>query len=139
MIPLALNMNYGSAEFRAKVAEGLVQMLEHDGPYLVHCTEGKDRTGFVCALLEALCGASYEEIVADYMITYDNYYQITKETDAARYDILVGNLLDPILYSIVGNDADLASADLAKGAARLLLDAGMTEAQVEALRAKLGA
>jgi len=24
-------------------------MIEHEGPYLVHCTEGKDRAGFVSA------------------------------------------------------------------------------------------
>ena len=29
---------------------------------------------YVCALLEGLCGATYEEIVADYLITYYNYY-----------------------------------------------------------------
>ena len=82
VIPLALNMNYGSAEFREKVAAGLIEMTQHEGPYLVHCTEGKDRTGFVCVLLEALCGASYQEIVDDYMITYDNYYKITTSTQA---------------------------------------------------------
>lgn len=140
VIPLALNMNYGSAEFREKVAAGLIQMSEQEGPYLVHCTEGKDRTGFVCMLLEALCGASYQEIVDDYMITYDNYYKITKESDAERYDVIVENVLDPMLRSMVGDDAaDLTTADLAGCAADLLLDAGMTEAQLAALKAKLGA
>ena len=140
VIPLALNMNYGSAEFREKVANGLIEMTAHDGPYLVHCTEGKDRTGFVCLLLEALCGASYQEIVDDYMITYDNYYKITKESDPERYGVIIENVLDPMLYSIVGNkDADLSAADLAEAAAQLLLNAGMTETQLSALKAKLSA
>ena len=69
--PLAMNMNFGSDVFRGKVADGLKAVLAHDGPYLIHCTEGKDRTGFVCMLVEALCGAGYQEIVDDYMITYD--------------------------------------------------------------------
>jgi protein tyrosine/serine phosphatase len=37
--------------------------------YVVHCIEGKDRTGYVCALLEGLCGATYEEIVAASKLT----------------------------------------------------------------------
>ena len=74
------------------------------------------------------------------MITYDNYYQITPADDAERYDVIVESVLDPMIRSIVGDDtADLASADLAACAARLLADAGMTDAQIEALKAKLGA
>lgn len=139
VIPLALNMNYGSAEFREKVAAGLIEMAQHEGPYLVHCTEGKDRTGFVCLLLEALCGASYREIVDDYMITYDNYYKITQANDAERYDVIVENVLDPMVRSIVGDDAaDLGTADLVGAAQRLLLDAGMTDAQIDALKTNLG-
>ena len=139
VIPLALNMNYGSAEFREKAAAGFIEMTRHEGPYLVHCTEGKDRTGFVCVLLEALCGASYAEIADDYMITYGNYYGITQADDAERYGVIVENVLDPMVRSIVGEDgADLASADLAGAARRLLLDAGMTEAQLNELKAKLG-
>ena len=138
VIPLTLNMNYGSEAFRGKVAAGLAEMATHDGPYLIHCTEGKDRTGYVCMLLEALCGASYSEIVEDYMITYDNYYGITPETDADRYNVIVENVLDPMIGSVVGDgEADLETADLAGCAERLLLNAGMTQEQLEALKSKL--
>lgn len=34
--------------------------------------------------LEALCGTSYDEMLDDYMISYDNYYGINKEKDKAR-------------------------------------------------------
>ena len=61
VLPLAMNMNFTSAEFRRKAAKGLTAMAENDGPFLIHCTEGKDRTGFMCMLVEALCGASYQE------------------------------------------------------------------------------
>ena len=37
--PIALNMNLGSADFREKLAKGLIAMSEKEGPYLVHCTE----------------------------------------------------------------------------------------------------
>lgn len=135
---LTLNMNYSSADFRVKVANGLIAMTGHEGPYLVHCTEGKDRTGFVCMLLEMLCGASYDEIVSDYMITYANYYGISKETDAKRYDVIVENVLLPMLNSVIGDgSADPKTADLSACAEKFLQSAGMTEAQIAALKAAL--
>ncbi len=140
VIPLALNMNYGSDEFRSKVASGLAEMAEKDGPYLIHCTEGKDRTGFVCMLIEALAGASYQEIVDDYMITYDNYYKITWESDQERYDVIVRSVLVPMIRSMAGDDSlDLREADLSVYAEAFLKDAGMSGEQVEALKAKLTA
>ena len=139
VIPLALNVNFSSEEFRSKLVTGLTEMAERDGPYLVHCTEGKDRTGFVCMLLEALCGSNCSEIVDDYMITYDNYYGITKSADAARYDVIVENVLYPMLREVVGDDSvDLETADLAEYAERYLMELGMKEEQVAALKQKLG-
>ena len=136
VVLVKLNMNYSSNDFKAKVANGMIFMAENPGPYLVHCTEGKDRTGFVCMLLEALCGASYKEIVDDYMITYDNYYKITAESEAKRYNVIVSEVLDPMVRTIV-SDEDLTKADLAAGAEQYLLEGGMTEAQIAALKENL--
>ncbi|MDE5899477.1 MAG: tyrosine-protein phosphatase, partial [Treponemataceae bacterium] len=41
-------------------------MLEHPGPFYIHCRLGSDRTGVTCAVFAALCGASWEDIAADY-------------------------------------------------------------------------
>lgn len=35
-------------------------------PVLVHCTQGKDRTGLVVLLVSLLCGASEEAVARDY-------------------------------------------------------------------------
>ncbi len=138
VIPLALNMNFGSEEFRGKVVRGLEAMADNDGPYLVHCTEGKDRTGFVCMLIEALTGATYEEIVADYMITYYNYYGITEQNEKAKYDIIVSDVLDPMIRSMAGDDSiDLRTADLAAYAERFLKNAGMAAEKIDALKTRL--
>ncbi len=137
--PIALNANYGSQAFREKLAAGLAVMAQQEGPYLVHCTEGKDRTGFVCMLLEALCGAAYDEIEADYMKTYENYYGITKTADAEKYDTIVENVMVPMLQIIAGaDDADVKTADLAAGAAQYLTAGGLSDVQIAALKAKLG-
>lgn len=44
-------------------------LAEEDGPTLVHCAAGKDRTGFAVALLHDLLGVHRDDILADYMLT----------------------------------------------------------------------
>ena len=113
-------------------------MAEQPGPYLVHCTEGKDRTGYVCMLLEALCGASYDELETDYMLTYDNYYGITKESDPEKYDAIAESVFLPMLQSLAGNTGDgLRNADYSVCARQVLLAGGMTQEQIDGLEARL--
>ncbi len=42
-----------------------------DGPALVHCAAGKDRTGVIVALTHHLLGVPPEAMVADYLLTND--------------------------------------------------------------------
>lgn len=44
---------------------------------IVHCTQGKDRTGMLCMLLQAIAGVSDDEIIADY--AKSSTTQVTKE------------------------------------------------------------
>lgn len=73
IIPLDLIVEFESESFRDGLAEGFRFLADHEGPYLVHCTMGKDRAGFTCAVLECLMGASEDEVVSDYMVSYYNY------------------------------------------------------------------
>ena len=137
-MPLAMNMNYKSDEFRAKVADGFKQMMFFNGPYYIHCQEGKDRTGFVCIVIEALCGASYQELVDDYMITYDNYYGITPEKDSERYTVIVENVLQPMISSMVGDESvDIKSANLSIYAEEFLKSGGMTDDTLTDLKSNI--
>lgn len=132
---LSLNMSlaYNSDEFKAGIVKGLVFMSENKGPYLFHCTEGKDRTGFFAALLESLMGASKDEIVKDYMQSYINYYNVKEGTD--QYNLISQDVLN-MLKTITGA-SDLDNADLAAGAEKYLLSGGMTADQINALKTNL--
>lgn len=135
---LSMDMNYESERFRGGVVGGLTALAEKEGPFLIHCTEGKDRTGFVCMLIEALCGASYDELVADYMITYDNYYQINKENNAEQYEVIVREVLDPMIREVVGDEnVDIHTADLSEYAEHYLTGLGMSGDTIARLRSKL--
>ena len=138
VIPIALSMNFTSEDFGASLAEGLKEMSSKDGPYLVHCTEGKDRTGFVCMVLEALAGASWQEIVDDYMLTYANYYKITPQKDPEKYELILERNLVAMMKFVIGDPgADPATADLSQAARRYLTVAGMTDEQVDLLLRRL--
>ena len=134
---IAVNMvvDITSDDFRASVAKGLAYMAAHEGPYLVHCKEGKDRTGFVCAILECLMGASAEEVTADYMVTYYNFFGVKPGTE--QYDAIRSGNIDKIL-ALVFNVPDIYQADLAECAGQYLLSAGLDQETIAALKEKLG-
>ena len=71
-IELGMKMDFGSDDFNSRLAEGFRYLIQNPAPYVIHCQEGKDRTAFACALLEFLTGASYDEIVGDYITTFYN-------------------------------------------------------------------
>ena len=133
-----LTANYKDDVFKKKIAAGFVDLSQHEGPYLVNCTEGKDRTGFAVMLLEALSGATYDEIVEDYMITYFNYYGIARFNEEDRYYQLKENNLDVMLRYIAGDsNADLEHTDFGPCAEAYLKSAGMTDGQIALLKSRL--
>ena len=139
VVALGMPVDYTSDSFAETLAGGLARLSALEGPYLVHCTEGKDRAGFTSALLECLMGATEEEVVADYMVSYANYYGVTKESDSEKYELIVSNNIANMLRTIAGLEkgASLEGADLQAGAETYLTSHGMTSEQVAALRANL--
>lgn len=122
-------------DYNKRLVEALKVLPTYPAPYIVHCMEGKDRTGYVCALLEGLCGASYEEIVADYLVTYKNYYRITPETDRGLCNTLVSLRLNTCLmyYAGVDDESQLPNIDYEKAFSGYLLSHGMSQQQLDAL------
>lgn len=55
-----------SPQFGKTLRDVLGFVAGHQGPYLVHCRLGTDRTGVITAVLEALAGVPWETIAADY-------------------------------------------------------------------------
>jgi len=44
-------------------------LLEDRAPLVIHCTAGKDRTGFACALILNALGVAENVIAEDYLLT----------------------------------------------------------------------
>jgi protein-tyrosine phosphatase len=45
------------------------RLAEVDGPSLIHCLAGKDRTGIAVALLHRIVGVHHDDMMSDYMMT----------------------------------------------------------------------
>ena len=138
VIPLNLGVDFTAQDFQAGLAKGFRFLIAHETPYLVHCTEGKDRAGFVSAMLECLMGATADEVIADYMVTYFNYYGVEPGTE--QYDAIVRSNIQKSLGTAFGvEDITAADVDLAACARAYMLGIGLSEEEVDALTEKLGA
>jgi len=85
IVGLGSNADYLDSPFMDKLSHAVRQMLVMPAPYLIHCNEGKDRTGFYFLLLEALCGATIEEMKIDYMQTFENLYH--QQRGSEQYEL----------------------------------------------------
>jgi len=77
-------------------------LAEADGPIVVHCAAGKDRTGLICALTHHVLGVGEADIMADYLLTND-------EARLARKMAFLG----PWLRDTVGKEVDEAGLRVA--------------------------
>ncbi len=136
VLALNLGLAYESPEFKAGVIKGLQFMAANEGPYLFHCIEGKDRTGFMGALLNAFMGASLEEIGVDYMQSYENFYGVSKEKDAKQYALILEDVYGMLKY--ITGEMDLSKVNLKEKVTAYMLSGGMTEAEIAQLGKNLG-
>ena len=134
VIGLNLKMKYKSKDFRRRLARGIHFMAVNEPPYLIHCSLGKDRSGFVCAIVESLAGASWKEIERDYMLSFYNYFGILP--DSQEYDFVLNNELYKFLSEDFGVE-NLSAVNLAECAEKYLRKIGVSQADIDTLREKL--
>ncbi len=135
---IALNMSMAcfTEDFRAQLAEGFRYLADNEGPYLIHCNEGKDRTGFAAAILECLMGASADEVVEDYMLTFRNFYGVEPGSEVYQR-IAEGNLQKVLEKAFEIENFYDEKVDLAVCAEQYLTDLGMTKDEIAALKDNL--
>ena len=135
VICLNLGVDFAADDFKAGLAEGVRFIAAGEAPFLVHCNEGKDRAGFTSAVLEALLGATAEEISADYMVTYYNYYNVELGTE--QYDVIVASNIQKSLAAAFGMTS-IFDGDLQAAAVNYLTGIGLSAEEIAAVQAKLG-
>ena len=132
---LNVNTKYKSRRYRNGLANGIHFMAENEPPYLVHCSLGKDRAGFTCAVIECLAGAELDEVIADYMISFYNYFGILPGTD--EYNFVANAEIYRFLCEAFGLES-LEGVNLSDSAERYLRKIGVSASDIESVKRKLG-
>ncbi|MBQ8161383.1 MAG: tyrosine-protein phosphatase [Clostridia bacterium] len=133
---MALNLGIDSKdpEFQRSLADGIRFLNSGETPFLIHCNEGKDRSGFVCAILECLMGATLDEVVDDYMLTYYNYYSV--EMGSEQWEAIARSNVLKILSSTF-QEEELTDDILAISAEEYLESIGVSVEDIVGLKTRL--
>ena len=129
-----MGVDVSAPDFAAGIADSLRFIATNATPCLLHCKEGKDRTGFACAVLELLFGATADEAAADYLETFSNYYGQSPDSPEGAHtrELFFGILCRAFeLKSLKGVDLRAAARDY-------LLRAGLSPDDLSALESNLG-
>ena len=98
---------YGSTtDDYAKLMKDVCDFVKtHDAPFMVHCRLGTDRTGTVTAFLEALMGATWGEIAAEYNKSNEQAFREFRDAKILKYSFekLLGKKI---------NDTDKLDTDI---------------------------
>lgn len=138
------NANFVSVDHeRTAIAQVLLDMAHANGAVLFHCTAGKDRTGWVTAVLDNIAGMSSSDIMANYLAT--NQYSATliaSEMTAytAKYGAQFANAMAPALgvqASFLQAGLDQVASEYGTMQTYLTQGLGLTQADIYVLRAKM--
>jgi protein-tyrosine phosphatase len=130
----------------AALAGAVAAIADADGPVLVHCAVGKDRTGLVVALALLAAGISVDDVVADYALSGDVVR--ARRREAVIADLGARGLDDDAHAHSVRLHLDspaealhhaLVTLDGLGGATTYLRTNGLTEGQLTALRLRITA
>nr|WP_300144091.1 tyrosine-protein phosphatase [Propionicimonas sp.] len=128
---------------RRQLRELLEAVANSEGAVLIHCTEGKDRTGWASAMLQYIAGAGDDEVLAEYLKS-NAYRKKTIATHAAEVRRNRGAAAAAVYTSARRVDASYLNAGLAEARARygsitgyLTRGVGLSDETLASLRAKL--
>jgi protein tyrosine phosphatase len=110
VIALNINMDFDIADsvFKKKIKSGILFMIEHVPPYLIHCEAGIDRTGFLSMLLESFMETEIKDIARDYMLSFVDKTEYSLN-DYKNGSLFIRNLFSKIKGEPIGLNEDLQS------------------------------
>ncbi len=126
--------------FKTNLRKILLAIMEHDyssGAILWHCSEGKDRTGIVAALVLEMLGASREDIIEDYLKT--NIVNIPKAI-RMRDEVLKTEgkeVAERVYKTIIADEAYLSAAFDEMGSDYIREGLGIDESAILRFREKV--
>lgn len=111
-----------------KTFTDIISTISSGKAVYIHCKVGADRTGYVCMLMEAVLGVSPKDCSIDYELTSLSCVGVRSRTGTNDYYFVSG--MNYILNYPKGTS-------FKEKAENILLDAGITPAQISSLRAAM--
>lgn len=103
---------------------------------LIHCTAGKDRTGWVCYVILRLLGVSHEDALQDYLLT-NTYYQRPESEKAMALVAKMPEEAQAMLWTVHEQYLAAAVEEVNKvgGVEKFVIEkVGLSEAELKAFR-----
>ena len=116
------------------------ELVNTDRGFLIHCSAGKDRTGFGAAMIQTLLGVDHETVMADYLLS--NEATELRERMAQRIQEMYPHIDDESLGVMAGVQADYLLAAMDEidehfgGTHGYFEEVGLTPADIEDLKAR---
>ena len=127
-----------SKESNSMIIEKLFSISANPGRTFIY-SANDDCTAYFSAIIEALAGAKYDEIVGDYMETYKTLYGITLEDYPAEYNAIKTYHIDWFLhkFSKTPNSNDMKAIDFAYVAEMYLRSNGVSNDDINKIVKRL--
>ena len=130
-LPGAYYVESGAKITDPKYQANLVKVIEElaneeNYPLVIHCAIGRDRTGTLAAILEALLGATYEDILMDYEASF---FSEAAHKDNANPDDMTNKILE--VYNYLNN---YSSSSLAENSEKFLLNIGAKKTSLDKIK-----
>jgi protein tyrosine/serine phosphatase len=134
VVALGMDFSVTSENFRKKLKKALRFIIATEGPWLIHCHAGVDRTGFVCMVLESFMGAALGDVINDYLESFNSIFESSVYDDEQKADSFVAmRILSVMSNSQIINEQNLQNIAEAYLRSTIKLSAE----DVELLRMKL--
>ena len=126
-------------EFREGIAGELRFIINNPAPYMVHCRNGKDRAGFVVALLQALEGTTLKDIGEEYAKSFRNYCGVEKGSWMDQYNQTDGayTFLEMMQQGDVGRFTEDDGSQTQIAARSYMEQIGLSDEEIDLLQDKL--
>jgi protein-tyrosine phosphatase len=85
-------------------------LIEDRAPLVIHCTAGKDRTGFACALVLHALGVAHDVIVEDYLLT-NQFWKMSETGGSAELPYEVRAVITQVDASFLTAALDTIESD----------------------------
>jgi len=134
VISLGMDFCVTGKNFQKKLKSALQFIINTSGPWLIHCHAGVDRTGFVCMVLESFMGAVLDEVINDYLLSFNSIFDSSIH-EAAQ---IIDSFTALKILSVMSDSKTIDEKNLQQIAETYLrFTIGLSAEELELLRNKL--